>query len=234
MIKFFLLNKIFDQFIPVKLSIFSLTLVGRIIALSWIWLKAKTHYIVRRRKTPSLILRSLWNLLMTNINNKTAPWAPWLFSLFLLCFSFNIMRLIPYTFSQTSHLSFTFGLSLPIWIMVNIAGIKNDWKSKLSHLLPQGTPIYLIPVMIVIETISLFIQPLTLGFRLGAKLLAGHLLIFLCSCTIWEAINYKSYLGILSFSLILILLILEIAVAFIQATVFLILRKNYLEENIKT
>nr|YP_009700150.1 ATP synthase F0 subunit 6 [Ophiura sarsii]QEP94702.1 ATP synthase F0 subunit 6 [Ophiura sarsii]QHT54199.1 ATP synthase F0 subunit 6 [Ophiura sarsii]QYF07885.1 ATP synthase F0 subunit 6 [Ophiura sarsii] len=232
MINTFILSNIFDQFIPVKISIFSLTLIGSIIALSWIWLNTKTHWIVGRGNSPSLLLSSLWTLLMTNINNKTNPWAPWLFSLFLLCFSFNIMSLIPYTFSQTSHLSFTFSLSLPIWVMVNIAGFKNSWKNKVSHLLPQGTPIYLVPVMIIIETISLFIQPLTLGFRLGANLLAGHLLIFLCSCTIWEAINYNLYLGAISFSLIVILLILEIAVAFIQATVFLILSKNYLEENI--
>lgn len=233
MIKTFILRKIFDQFIPVKISIFSLTLIGSIIALSWIWLKTKTHWIVGRGNSPSLLLRRLWTLLMTKINKKTKPWAPWLFSLFLLCFSFKIMRLIPYTFSQTSHLRFTFRLSLPIWVMVKIAGFKNSWKKKVRHLLPQGTPIYLVPVMIIIETIRLFIQPLTLGFRLGAKLLAGHLLIFLCSCTIWEAIKYNLYLGAISFSLIVILLILEIAVAFIQATVFLILRKNYLEKKIK-
>nr|YP_009989793.1 ATP synthase F0 subunit 6 [Ophiura kinbergi]QNN00525.1 ATP synthase F0 subunit 6 [Ophiura kinbergi] len=229
-----MINNIFDQFLPVKISIFSLTLIGSLIALSWIWLNTKTHWLISRGNSLSLILNSLWNLLLTNINTKTNPWSTWLFSLFLICFSFNIMSLIPYTFSQTSHLSFTFALSLPLWIMVNIAGIKNNWKSKVSHLLPQGTPIYLIPVMIIIETISLFIQPLTLGFRLGANLLAGHLLIFLCSCTIAEAINYNAYLGAISFSLIFILLILEIAVAFIQATVFLILSKNYLEENVNS
>nr|YP_001905902.1 ATP synthase F0 subunit 6 [Ophiura albida]CAL50579.1 ATPase subunit 6 [Ophiura albida] len=229
-----IINNIFDQFIPVKISIFSLTFIGSTIALSWIWLNTKTHWIISRSNSPLIFLNSLWTLLLTNINNKTNPWANWLFSLFLICLSFNVMSLIPYTFSQTSHLSFTFGLSLPIWLMVNIAGFKDNWKNKVSHLLPQGTPIYLVPVMIIIETISLCIQPLTLGFRLGANLLAGHLLIFLCSCTIAEAINYNLYLGIISFSLILVLLILEIAVAFIQATVFLILSKNYLEENINS
>lgn len=228
-----MINNIFDQFLPVKISIFSLTFIGRIIALSWIWINTKTHWLISRGKRLFIILKNLWTLLLTKIKTKTNPWSTWLFSLFLICFSFKIMRLIPYTFSQTSHLRFTFALSLPLWIMVNIAGIKNKWKRKIRHLLPQGTPIYLIPVMIIIETISLFIQPLTLGFRLGANLLAGHLLIFLCSCTIAEAINYNSYLGIISFSLIFILLILEIAVAFIQATVFLILRKNYLEEKVK-
>lgn len=227
-----MINNIFDQFLPVKISIFSLTLIGRLIALSWIWLKTKTHWLISRGKRVSILLKRLWNLLLTKINKKTKPWSTWLFSLFLICFRFNIMRLIPYTFSQTSHLSFTFSLSLPLWIMVKIAGIKKNWKRKVRHLLPQGTPIYLVPIMIIIETIRLFIQPLTLGFRLGANLLAGHLLIFLCSCTIAEAIRYKTYLGIISFSLIIILLILELAVAFIQATVFLILRKNYLEEKI--
>nr|YP_009545874.1 ATP synthase F0 subunit 6 [Ophioplinthus brevirima]AYO99666.1 ATP synthase F0 subunit 6 [Ophioplinthus brevirima] len=229
-----IINNIFDQFIPAKISILSLTLIGSLIALSWIWFNNNTHWISGRNNSLIIFLSLLWNLLLTNINNKTNPWNPWLFSLFLICLSFNLMSLIPYTFSQTSHLSFTFSLSLPIWICVNIAGFKSNWKHKISHLLPQGTPIYLAPVMIIIETISLFIQPLTLGFRLGANLLAGHLLIFLCSCTIWEAINYNTSLGIISLSMIIILLVLEIAVAFIQATVFLILSKNYLEENINT
>nr|YP_009545888.1 ATP synthase F0 subunit 6 [Ophiosteira antarctica]AYO99680.1 ATP synthase F0 subunit 6 [Ophiosteira antarctica] len=229
-----ILTNIFDQFIPAKIFILSLTFIGSLIALSWVWLSNITHWITNRNNSPSIFLNIIWNLLLTSINSKSNSWSPWLFSLFLICLSFNIMSLIPYTFSQTSHLSFTFSLSLPIWICVNIAGFKNNWKYKISHLLPQGTPIYLAPVMIVIETISLFIQPLTLGFRLGANLLAGHLLIFLCSCTIWEAINYNSCLGIMSISLIIILLILEMAVAFIQATVFLILSKNYLEENINS
>nr|YP_009732644.1 ATP synthase F0 subunit 6 [Ophiarachnella gorgonia]QHT54251.1 ATP synthase F0 subunit 6 [Ophiarachnella gorgonia] len=223
------LNNIFDQFIPIKIISIPLSIIGTIIALSWILLINNTLWTPNRTNLTNILLENVFNnLLPTNQNNN---WHPWIFSTFLLCLTFNILSLIPYTFSQTSHLSITFSLSWPIWLSFQITGLLQNWKAKLSHLVPNGTPVFLIPIMIIIETLSLLIQPLTLGFRLGANLLAGHLLIFLCSCVIWNLVS-NNILGIASFTLLILLFILEIAVACIQAGVFLILSNNYLNENL--
>nr|AYO99608.1 ATP synthase F0 subunit 6 [Astrotoma agassizii] len=224
----FHLNNIFNQFIPTNILSIPITIISSIIAISWIFLISNSHLINNRNNSINIFKSNIFNTFLSKENNN---WNTNLFSLFLICLSFNIISLIPYTFSQTSHLSITFSMSLPIWLLIQTTGIKNNLKNKISHLLPNNTPIPLIPFMIIIETISLFIQPLTLGFRLGANLLAGHLLIFLCSCTIWEIINTNT-IGIISILLILLLLTLEIAVACIQAAVFLILSNSYLEENL--
>nr|QDH07327.1 ATP synthase F0 subunit 6 [Ophiarachnella infernalis] len=226
------LNNIFDQFLPSQFLFLPIIVIGGAIATSWLLLTNQSHWLTSRSSLHNHLLTALFYNLLESTNPPRSLWSHWIFSIFLLCLSFNLMSLIPYTFSQTSHLSITFSLSFPLWLTFQTTGALSNWKAKLSHLVPTGTPIYLIPVMILIETLSLFIQPLTLGFRLGANLLAGHLLIFLCSCVIWSLVNTYS-LGLLSFILLFLLLILEIAVACIQAAVFLILSKNYLEENLQ-
>lgn len=225
--KMILANNIFDQFTPVYFRFFSLTVIGALIAIIWIFKKTCTHIIPNR----SSLLSEIRTLIKDKVLPKTLkPWNSLILPVFLLCLSYNVLRLVPYTFSQTSHLRFTFSLSLPIWLTLKVMGFIKKWKYKLAHLVPQGTPPVLVPLMILIEIVSLCIQPLTLGFRLGAKILAGHLLIFLCSCVVWTAVQ-SSTLGVLSFILLFLLFILEIAVAFIQSAVFTILVNQYLKEN---
>ena len=221
------INNIFDQFTPVYLRVFSLTLVGSFIALIWVTLNKTSHTLPVRAYKINFVLKTASQKILPQTKG---PWTKVIMPIFFLCLTYNLVSLIPYTFSQTSHLRFTFRISLPIWLTLKVMGIIKKWKRKVAHLVPQGTPPLLIPPMILIELVSLCIQPLTLGFRLGAKILAGHLLIFLCSCVVWTSVS-ASPLGFLSFLLLFLLFILEIAVACIQAAVFTILANQYLEEN---
>lgn len=226
-----MLKKIFDQFRPSTILLIPLTVIGALVAITWFVYSNSSHWASTRKSLTTNFTQRAWAEILGEESPEITQWNSILFTVFLLCLSYKILGLIPYTFSQTSHIRITFSLSIPIWIAFQILGLRTNWKVKLSHFLPQGTPIYLIPPMIIIETIRLRIQPITLGFRLAANILAGHLLIFLCSCTIWEAIR-ASTIGALSIILIIILLVLELAVACIQAAVFLTLCKNYLMEKV--
>lgn len=102
----------------------------------------------------------------------------------------------------------------------------------LGHLLPEGTPTLLIPVLIIIETISLFIRPLALGVRLTANLTAGHLLIQLIATAAYVLIPLIPTVALLTAALLFLLTLLEVAVAIIQAYVFVLLLSLYLQENV--
>lgn len=110
--------------------------------------------------------------------------------------------------------------------------MRNQPTHSLGHLLPEGTPAPLIVPLIIIETISLFIRPLALGVRLTANLTAGHLLIQLISSGAFALFTLAPTVALFASSVLLLLTILEIAVATIQAYVFVLLLTLYLQENI--
>lgn len=147
--------------------------------------------------------------------------------LFLFIIINNFIGLFPYIFTASSHIILTSTLSLPLWIAFIIFGWLNYTKYIFAHLIPQGTPKALIPFIVLIETISNVIRPLTLAVRLMANIVAGHLLITLLGNQTALSTN------LILMSLILtqiLLLILESAVAIIQAYVFAVLSTLYARE----
>nr|YP_003126932.1 ATP synthase F0 subunit 6 [Girella punctata]USS60672.1 ATP synthase F0 subunit 6 [Hapalogenys analis]BAH97823.1 ATPase subunit 6 [Girella punctata] len=170
--------------------------------------------------------------LLLPLNQGGHKWAVLFASLMMFLISLNMLGLLPYTFTPTTQLSLNMGLAVPLWLATVIIGLRNQPTIALGHLLPEGTPTPLIPVLIIIETISLFIRPLALGVRLTANLTAGHLLIQLIATAAFVLMPLMPTVALLTAVLLFLLTLLEIAVAMIQAYVFVLLLSLYLQENV--
>nr|YP_009166058.1 ATP synthase F0 subunit 6 [Vulpes ferrilata]AKZ31812.1 ATP synthase F0 subunit 6 [Vulpes ferrilata] len=164
-------------------------------------------------------------------NQKGRTWALMLMSLILFIGSTNLLGLLPHSFTPTTQLSMNLGMAIPLWAGTVITGFRHKTKASLAHFLPQGTPLPLIPMLVIIETISLFIQPVALAVRLTANITAGHLLIHLIGGATMALINISATTALITFTILVLLTILEFAVALIQAYVFTLLVSLYLHDN---
>nr|YP_009991848.1 ATP synthase F0 subunit 6 [Pterocles burchelli]QNN84709.1 ATP synthase F0 subunit 6 [Pterocles burchelli] len=191
------------------------------------------RWITNRLSTLQLWLFNLiTKQLMIPLNKKGHKWALILTSLMFMLLTINLLGLLPYTFTPTTQLSMNMALAFPLWLATLLTGLRNQPSISLGHLLPEGTPTPLIPALIMIETTSLLIRPLALGVRLTANLTAGHLLIQLISTATTALLPIIPTVSVLTASILLLLTILEVAVALIQAYVFVLLLSLYLQENI--
>ncbi len=148
-------------------------------------------------------------------------------SLFWVIILFNISGLVPFVFTPSSHASINLSLALPLWAGHIILALIKQPISCATHLVPRGAPAPLLPILVIIELISSIIRPLTLTVRLTANIIAGHLLLTLVG---GGARSPLSLISILVISGRIALIILESAVACIQAYVFTVLSTLYLEE----
>nr|WIF29581.1 ATP synthase F0 subunit 6 [Paraechinus hypomelas] len=176
-------------------------------------------------------LKNMTKQMMSIHNSKGQTWTLLLISLIMFITSTNILGLLPHSFTPTTQLSMNLGMAIPLWAGAVLMGLRLKLKSSLAHFLPQGTPLPLIPMLIIIETISLFIQPMALAIRLTANITAGHLLIHLIGSATLGLATIHPPTAMITFTILLLLTILEIAVALIQAYVFTLLVSLYLHDN---
>nr|QST17549.1 ATP synthase F0 subunit 6 [Delphinapterus leucas]QST17575.1 ATP synthase F0 subunit 6 [Delphinapterus leucas] len=169
--------------------------------------------------------------LMITHNPKGRTWSLMFISLFLFITSTNLLGMLPHSFTPTAQLSMNLGMAIPLWAGTVVTGFRNKTKISLAHLLPLGTPTFLIPMLVTIETISLFTQPLALAVRLTANITAGHLLLHLIGSMTLALTNISLFTAFITFTILTLLAILEFAVALIQAYVFTLLVSLYLQDN---
>nr|YP_009019762.1 ATP synthase F0 subunit 6 [Hynobius maoershanensis]ADG23020.1 ATP synthase F0 subunit 6 [Hynobius maoershanensis]AHJ91156.1 ATP synthase F0 subunit 6 [Hynobius maoershanensis]WCH58186.1 ATP synthase F0 subunit 6 [Hynobius maoershanensis] len=222
----------FDQFLsPVMLGI---PLIMMAMILPWLLLPSPTNKWLNNRLSTLQIwfTQKFTKQLMSPISTGGHKWATIFLSLMVFLMMTNLLGLLPYTFTPTTQLSLNLGLAVPFWLATILIGLRNQPTAAFGHLLPEGTPALLIPILIIIETISLFIRPLALGVRLTANLTAGHLLIQLIATATLILLPLMPVVSILTMMTLFLLTLLEIAVAMIQAYVFVLLLSLYLQENV--
>nr|YP_004940465.1 ATP synthase F0 subunit 6 [Cassiopea xamachana]AER54474.1 ATP synthase F0 subunit 6 [Cassiopea xamachana] len=228
----------FDQFVIVNIvpgvTNSSLMLLISIIFILVIF--RNNNLIPRRWQVVLEILYDHWvNLIKDSLTSRGLKYFPFIISTFFLIAFLNLFGLFPYVFTVGTHIVITFGISLSILIAVTILGIKNFKLNFFSMLMPQGAPMALGPLLVLIETASYLSRALSLGIRLAANLSAGHLLFIILASFSYKML--ESNLIMLSLFPILIMIfitVLEIAVALIQAYVFCLLITIYLEDTLKS
>nr|ATN95392.1 ATP synthase F0 subunit 6 [Calanus glacialis] len=224
------MTNLFSSFDP-AMSVFSLNM-----SLNWmaglivVLMVPQSYWLLNSQLSKSLISVTafLKNELGAVFGGGALPGVSYLFiSVFFFILFSNFMGLMPYIFTSTSHLSVTLVLSLPLWLGTMMWSVVFQYNSLLAHLVPTGTPAALMPVMVIIETVSNIIRPATLAIRLAANMVAGHLLLTLLGS---QGPNLAGAVLIVLFIGLVLLLLLEVAVACIQSYVFTILSSLYLNE----
>lgn len=187
-----------------------------------------------------LVIEGVYLLILkmvtTNIKgSKSERFFPLIFSIFFTISAMNLIGLIPYSFTITSHLVITLTLSLSIFIGMNIIAVKIHGLKFFALFLPAGTSLALAFLLVPVELISYFFKPLSLAIRLFCNMMAGHTLLKVFAGFAWSLSNATGITGILQIIPLIILVPLyglELGVALIQAFVFSLLTCIYLNDAI--
>jgi F-type H+-transporting ATPase subunit a len=175
------------------------------------------------------------NTLRSTAGSEGMKFFPLVFTLFMFILTVNMIGMIPYTFTVTSHIVITVSLALVVFFTVVIYGF---WKNGLHFLrlfVPSGIPIYILPLVVLIEVVSFLSRPVSHSVRLFANMLGGHitLKVFGSFVTMLGALGFLGWLGAaLPLAMATALMALEFLVAFLQAYVFAILTCIYLNDAI--
>ena len=163
-----------------------------------------------------------------NIGKEGRPYFSFIFTIFVFVLFGNILGMLPYSFTFTSHIAVTLTMALVIFVLVTIVAFFKHGTRFFSFFLPAGVPIFLAPLMIVIEVISYFTRPFSLSIRLFANMMAGHTLLKVVGGFVFPL----GILGFVPLAGLVAITGLEFLIAFLQAYIFTILTCIYINDAI--
>jgi len=180
------------------------------------------------------IYATVYSIVINQINAKKGQmFFPLIFALFIYILINNLVGMVPYSFAPTSHFILTFSISFTVVLGATILGFQIHSLRFFSLFVPSGCPLGLIPLLVLIEFISYLSRPVSLGLRLGANILSGHMLLNILAGFTYNIMKkgiIYFFLGLVPLLFILAFSGLEIGIAFIQAQVFVVLSASYIKD----
>lgn len=173
------------------------------------------------------------SIVKDNLGFKGEIYFPFIFALHMVLLFCNLVGMIPYSFTVTSHIVFTFSLALSIFIGINIIGIRTHGFKFFNLFLPRGVPLIIMPLLVTIEFVSYLIKVFTLSIRLFANMTSGHTLLKIIAGFSWSMLSIGGLLAffhLIPLALLLVLIGLELGIAVLQAYVFTLLTCIYLND----
>lgn len=166
------------------------------------------------------------NLIRDTVGNEGRKYFPFIFSLFMFILVGNMLGMVPYSFTFTSHIAVTFAMAMVVFVGVTILGFAKHGIKFFTFFVPPGVPVWMWPLMIPIEVISYLSRPVSLAMRLFANMLAGHTLLKVFA----GFVPALGAAGVLPLAFVGALTGLELLIAFLQAYVFAILTCLYIND----
>ena len=180
------------------------------------------------------IYATIHSIVINQINTtKGQIYFPFIYTLFIFILVNNLIGMIPYSFASTSHFIFTFALSFTVVLGATILGFQKHGLEFFSLLVPAGCPLALLPLLVLIEFISYLSRNVSLGLRLGANILSGHMLLNILAGFTYNIMTSGFiffFLGLVPLAFIIAFSGLELGIAFIQAQVFVVLTSSYIKD----
>ncbi len=171
------------------------------------------------------------NMIRANVGHGGEKYFPFIFSLFFFILVGNMLGMIPYSFTFTSHIVVTFAMAALVFIGTTIIGFATHGVHFFKMFLPAGTPWYIAPLLIPIEILSYFTRPVSLSLRLFANMTAGHTLLKVFGgFVVSMAVGLGLFAGVIPLIAVIAVTGLEFLIAFLQAYVFAVLSCIYLND----
>jgi F-type H+-transporting ATPase subunit a len=188
----------------------------------------------------SISQESLYATIHSIVSNQINPkngqvYFPFIYTLFIFILINNLIGMVPYSFASTSHFVLTFALSFTIVLGATILGFQKHGLEFFSLLVPAGCPLPLLPLLVLIEFISYLARNISLGLRLAANILSGHMLLNILAGFTYNIMTSGIiffFLGLVPLSFIIAFSGLELGIAFIQAQVFVVLSSSYIKDGL--
>lgn len=180
------------------------------------------------------IYATIYSVVISQINEKRGPiYFPFMYVLFVFILINNLIGMIPYSFASTSHFILAFSLSFTVVLGATILGFSRHGLEFFALFVPAGCPLGLLPLLVLIEFISYLARNISLGLRLAANILSGHMLLNILSGFTYNIMTSGFlffFLGLFPLAFIIAFSGLELAIAFIQAQVFVVLSCAYIKD----